>query len=94
MEKIVSKLLKDEASFENAAKTLDSHADLNADHVLDYNEFRHGINKLSDDLKLPKPNDDEIKKIINKVDANKNKKIEYDEFKNFLKDLFTEISNS
>ena len=34
MEKIVSKLLKDEASFENAAKTLYSHADLNGDMFL------------------------------------------------------------
>ena len=94
MEKIVSKLLKDEESFERAAKTLYFHADLNGDHIVDYNEFRHEIYKMSDDLNLAKPNDDEIKKIIKRVDANRNKKIEYNEFKVFLKDLFTEISNS
>ncbi len=94
MDKIVLELLKDETKFENAAKTLFFESDLNGDHIVDYNEFRHQIFRISDDLNLSKPSDDEIKKIISIVDSNKNKKIEYKEFKVFLKNLFSEISHS
>ena len=40
MEKIIKALLSDEKKFENAAKTLYAHADLNGDHIIDYKEFK------------------------------------------------------
>ena len=94
MEKIVSALLKDESKFETAAKTLYFQSDLNGDHIVDYNEFRHQIHRMCDDLNLVKPNDAEIKKIIDRVDTNRNKKIEFKEFKVFLKELFSQLSGS
>jgi hypothetical protein len=49
---------------------------------------------MCDDLNLVKPNDADIKKIIDRVDTNRNKKIEFKEFKVFLKDLFSQLSGS
>jgi Ca2+-binding EF-hand superfamily protein len=37
------------------------------------------------------PYEEEIKKILDKIDLNKDGKIEYDEFKTFLRNLFKEI---
>jgi Ca2+-binding EF-hand superfamily protein len=91
MEKIIKALLSDEKKFENAAKTLYAHADLNGDHIIDYKEFKIQFMKISDDLNLGKPTEEEINQMVKKVDLNMNGKIEYNEFRKFLKNLFMEL---
>ena len=68
-----------------------AHADLNGDHIIDYKEFKIQFMKISDDLNLGKPTEEEINQMVKKVDLNMNGKIEYNEFRKFLKNLFMEL---
>ena len=74
-----------------SAKTFYTHADLNGDHIIDYNEFKIQFMKISDDLNLGKPTEEEINQMVKKVDLNMNGKIEFNEFRKFLKNLFMEL---
>ncbi len=74
-----------------SAKTFYTHADLNGDHIIDYNEFKIQFMKITDDLNLEKSSKEEINQIAKKIDSNMNEKIEYNEFRKFLKNLFIEL---
>ena len=94
MEKILETLLENENKFEGIAQLLFRDADQDKNRVIDSNEFKQMIFLLADEFGLPMPTEEQIKQTMNKVDLNHNGKIEYDEFKQFLKDLFTNLVNS
>ena len=86
MEKIIKALLSDEKKFENAAKTLYAHADLNGDHIIDYKEFKIQFMKISDDLNLGKPTEEEISEMLDgsipvPIKPKETKTVKMDDFK-------------
>ncbi len=91
MEQVLKQLLLNEEKFESFAKLFFKDADIDKNQVIDSNEFRQMIFGLCDELGLPMLNDEEIKKLRDKVDLNHNGKIEFNEFKIFLKNVFKQI---
>ena len=91
MEEVIQHLLENEEKFEIISQSLFKDADTGNKHVIKPKDFNKVINEISDDLNLEMPSEEEIKKILDKIDLNKDGKIEYDEFKTFLRNLFKEM---
>ncbi len=82
--------LKD-ASFV-AKKTFDEY-DKNQDGVLSVAEIKPLLERISELLNLPKVNDTDIEAGIKKLDLNKNKVLEFNEFFNFFREVYRELEN-
>ena len=82
--------LKD-ASF-IAKKTFDEY-DKNQDGVLSVAEIKPLLERISELLNLPKVNDADIEAGIKKLDLNKNKVLEFNEFFNFFRGVYRELEN-
>ena len=82
--------LKD-ASFV-AKKTFDEY-DKNQDGVLSVAEIKPLLERISELLNLPKVNDADIEAGIKKLDLNKNKVLEFNEFFNFFREVYRELEN-
>ena len=82
--------LKD-ASFV-AKKTFDEY-DKNQDGVLSVSEIKPLLERISELLNLPKVNDTDIEAGIKKLDLNKNKVLEFNEFFNFFREVYRELEN-
>ena len=92
MEAYLKIVLKDENCFNAIAKAIFNKADADKSKFIDPQEFRKLMVDITAEYNLPTPTDEEIRTTMEKVDLDKNGTIEYDEFKEFVRALFTEVA--
>jgi Ca2+-binding EF-hand superfamily protein len=85
----VSKILKDEKSFEEAALKAFKAIDHNNNKYLDFSEIENLLIKFSNNNNVPPPTKEQVQQLFNELDIDKNNKIDFNEFKKFFK-LFLE----
>ena len=85
----VSKILKDEKSFEEAALKAFKAIDHNNNKYLDFSEIENLLVKFSNNNNVPPPTNEQVQQLFNELDIDKNNKIDFNEFKKFFK-LFLE----
>ena len=85
----VSKILKDEKSFEEAALKAFKAIDHNNNKYLDFSEIENLLIKFSNNNNVPPPTNEQVQQLFNELDIDKNNKIDFNEFKKFFK-LFLE----
>ena len=85
----VSKILKDEKSFEEAALKAFRAIDHNNNKYLDFSEIENLLIKFSNNNNVPPPTKEQVQQLFNELDIDKNNKIDFNEFKKFFK-LFLE----
>ena len=85
----VSKILKDEKSFEEAALKAFKAIDHNNNKYLDFIEIENLLIKFSNNNNVPPPTKEQVQQLFNELDIDKNNKIDFNEFKKFFK-LFLE----
>jgi len=81
----VSKLLKDEKLFEEAALRAFKGIDQNNNGYLDFNEIESLLIKFSNNNNVPPPTKEQINELLVQLDLDKNNKIDFNEFKTFFK---------
>ena len=85
-------VLKDENCFNAIAKAIFNRADEDKSNFIDPQEFRKMMLGITEEYNLPTPSDQSIIETMKKVDLDKNGTIEYDEFKEFIRQLFTRVA--
>ena len=85
-------VLADENCFNAIAKAIFNKADADKSKFIDPQEFRKLMVDITAEYNLPTPSDEDIKETMEKVDLDKNGTIEYDEFKEFIRQLFTRVA--
>jgi Ca2+-binding EF-hand superfamily protein len=88
MEAYLKIVLKDENCFNAIAKAIFNKADADKSKFIDPQEFRKLMVDITAEYNLPTPNDKTIIETMKKVDLDKNGTIEFDEFKEFLRNIF------
>ena len=88
MEAYLKIVLKDENCFNAIAKAIFNKADADKSKFIDPQEFRKLMVDITAEYNLPTPSDEDIKKTKKEVDLDKNGTIEFDEFKEFLRNIF------
>ena len=81
----VSKILKDEKSFEEAALKAFRAIDHNNNKYLDFSEIENLLIKFSNNNNVPPPTNEQVQQLFNELDIDKNNKIDFNEFKKFFK---------
>ena len=81
----VSKILKDEKSFEEAALKAFKAIDHNNNKYLDFSEIENLLVKFSNNNNVPPPTKEQVQQLFNELDIDKNNKIDFNEFKKFFK---------
>ena len=81
----VSKILKDEKSFEEAALKAFRAIDHNNNKYLDFSEIENLLIKFSNNNNVPPPTKEQVQQLFNELDIDKNNKIDFNEFKKFFK---------
>ena len=91
LNKTVNDLLKDENHFEITAKNAFMSLDNNENKLLDFNEVENLLITFSKQNNIPKPTKNEIQGAFNSIDANKDGKINFEEFKTFFKQFLLSL---
>ena len=79
-------------TLDTAKKTFNEY-DKNKDGTLSAKELKPLLERIANLLKLPKPTDEDIEKGIKKLDLNKNKVLEFDEFFRFFQEVYQDLSD-
>ena len=79
-------------TLDTAKKTFNEY-DKNKDGTLSVAELKPLLEKIANLLNLPKATDEDIKRGMEKLDYNKNKVLEFDEFFQFFKRVYQDISD-
>ncbi len=79
-------------TLDTAKKTFNEY-DKNKDGTLSATELKPLLERIANLLKLPKPTDEDIEKGIKKLDLNKNKVLEFDEFFRFFQEVYQDLSD-
>jgi len=81
----VSKILKDEKLFEEAALKAFKSIDHNNNKYLDFSEIENLLIKFSNNNNVPPPTKEQVHQLCVELDLDKNNKIDFNEFKTFFK---------
>ena len=79
-------------TLDTAKKTFNEY-DKNKDGTLSATELKPLLERIANLFKLPKPTDEDIEKGIKKLDLNKNKVLEFDEFFRFFQEVYQDLSD-
>jgi Ca2+-binding EF-hand superfamily protein len=71
------------------AKHLFEKYDLNKNNLIEFDELRMLMTDLSKEIGIPQPTDEDVNKVMDDTDTNKDKKISREEFLNLFRIIYT-----
>ncbi len=82
----INKLLNDDKELTKIARKAFDSVDEDKSGQIDFNELKHLFEKLSKDLGIALPSEEDLKAFMILVDSNNSGKIDFHEFKEIMKE--------
>ena len=81
-------LLNDEAKFNEVAQIAFQTTDTDGSGVVERPELEKAMRQISEDIGIAVPSKEEVDEVFNALDADKSGKLDYSEFKIFVRRIF------
>jgi Ca2+-binding EF-hand superfamily protein len=81
-------LLNDEAKFNEVAQIAFQTTDTDGSGVVERPELEKAMTQISEDIGIAVPSKEEVDEVFNALDADKSGKLDYAEFKIFVRRIF------
>ena len=89
MEKSIKDILSNEKKFNEVAKVAFDSADTDKSGQIDASELEHVCNQMASDNGFDPPTKEDVFSLLKDLDKDKSGKLNYDEFKVFIKSILT-----